>query len=640
MKGVVLLITTIFTVSAALQAQGEYAASKIPPPLLKNADAVLRLEDMQFEIINTRQTVTKYRYVVTILNGNGDHWAEYSDYYDKYRSIESVEGILYDANGKQLKKVKKKDLEDLTGSSGGSFADDDRIKRHNFYYKAYPYTVEYFSEVITNGTLFFPRWVPQGGERLSVENSSMHIVCPRDYQFRYKAFMYNREPEITFGKNTKQSTWSSSNMMAIVKEPFSPLWHELTTVVIYGPTDFELDNYKGTMSSWREFGKFVYSLKKDRDQLPGNVKQMVHQIADGVSDPFEKVSRLYKYMQSHTRYVGIQLGIGGWQPFDATYVATKKYGDCKALTNYMYSLLKEAGVFSYYTLVRAGEFSKYITADFPSQQFTHVILCVPNQKDTIWLECTSQTIQPGYLGDFTCDRPVLLIGEDGGQLVNTPRYGINDNLQSRYIRGVLEANSTLEVNTKTVYSGLQQDEIHSMITQLSKEKIKEVLDRKLDFPTYSIRRFDYQEEKRFLPGITESLGITVSNYASISGKRLFIMPNVMSRYTSKLSIDSTRNFDIRLNREYRETDTVEIEIPAGFESESMPVDVTVDSKFGRYNCSVKLEGNRLIYFRSLEHRGGRYPASDYRDLVKFYDAVFKNDHNKVVLVKKDGANAF
>jgi len=614
---------------------GEYAVSKIPKQLFKNANAVLRLEEIKFEIKSTGHTVLTNHYVITILNENGDNWAGFYEYYNKFREVESVEGTLYDENGKQLKRVKKKDLDDISAVDEGSLIDDSRYKRHNFYYRVYPYTVEYTSVVSNKSTLFFPSWTPQGGEKISVEKSSMSIICSPDYQFRYKAFLYNKAPVVTEEKNAKISTWSISDLPAIVRESFSPLWHELTITVIFGPTDFEVDDYKGNMKSWQDFGKFVHTLKQGRDILPVAVKQSVHQIADGIKDPFEKIRKLYQYMQKNTRYISIQLGIGGWQPFDATFVATKAYGDCKALTNYMYSLLKEAGIRSCYTLIRAGKYANYITEDFPSQQFNHVILCVPLVKDTVWLECTSQTLPAGYLGDFTCDRPALLVDEMGGTLVRTPKYELNENRQSRNISALLDEEGTLNIIANSNYTGLQQDDIHGLLNYLSKDKMKEYLHQQLDFATYTINLFKYKEEKSRLPVVNEMLDITVSNYAAISGKRLFIVPNLMTRENLRLSADSTRKYDIRFGYSYKDIDTVIINLPAGYMQESIPKDVEINSTFGTYKCSVKLLENKLIYYRTMESYGGRFPVNDYEELVNFYNAVYKADRNKVVLVKNE-----
>jgi hypothetical protein len=193
------------------------------------------------------------------------------------------------------------------------------------------------------------------------------------------------------------------------------------------------------------------------------------------------------------------LGIGGWQPFDASYVASKAYGDCKALSNYMYALLKEANIKSCYTQIRAGAGKYFFLPDLPSPQFNHIILCVPLQKDTMWLECTSQTLAAGYLSDFTCNRYALAVDENGGKLIRTPNYGMKENLQVRNIKAILEEDGMLNVTANTTYNGIQQDEIHSAITGLSKDKVKELLNEKLDFSTYDIKQFDYKEQKSSLP---------------------------------------------------------------------------------------------------------------------------------------------
>ena len=640
-KWLIIIVVSFMLYLPVMAGDGEYAVAKIAPALLKNANAVVRLEELRFEIINPGKAVFKNHYVITVLNENGDYWAEFSEYYDKYRKIESVEGFLYDAAGSQLKKIKTKDTEDLSGASDASLIDDNRVKRHNFYHRVYPYTIEYNTEIQYNSILFFPMWAPQGKEKLAVEKSSMCIASPTDYKFRYKAFNYTTEPVKTIEKDNKvASVWSVKNMPAILKELYSPQWHELTTVVIFGPSDFQVDDYKGNMTSWADFGKFVYALKQGRDVLPDNVKQQVHQLADGISDIKKKIAVLYEYLQKNTRYISIQLGIGGWQPFDAKYVATKAYGDCKALTNFMFSLLKEAGITSDYTVIRAGANAGYITDDFPSQQFNHVILSVPLQKDTMWLECTSQTLPAGYLSDFTCNRYALMVDENGGHLVHTPVYGLEDNQQQRKITAVLDNEGTLEVNAFTRYSGLEQDDIHGLINNLSKEKVKEYLHEQLDFATYDISSFKYLENKSVLPTIDESLDITVSNYANITGKRLFIIPNVMTRNNRKLSVDEERKYDIIFSLDYRDVDSVEITIPEGYAPESMPQDVAISNKFGKYSCSVKLSGNKLFYYRSIERYAGRFPAKEYNDLVKFYEATYKADRNKVVLVKQEGSKGF
>lgn len=636
MKKVLLsLITGVLFCLNVFGGDGDYAVSKIAPALLKNANAVVRLEDISFEIKNTHETYERTHLVLTILNENGDKWADFVESYDKLQEFMSAEGALYDANGKLLKKMKNKDLQDISGVSEISLIDDNRLKVHNFFYKVYPYTIEYEWTTKYKYTLFFPVWMPQGEEKLSVEISRITIISPPDYKFRYKAFNYNGEQVVSNTDNRIYSTWTAKDLPAIKKEMYSPDWYEQVTCVFFGPTDFEVQNYRGNMATWQDFGKFIYTLKEGRDVLPPLVKQTVHQLADGITDVRKKIQVLYEYMQKNTRYISIQLGIGGWQPFDAAYVANKGYGDCKALTNYMYSILKEAGIPSNYSVIMAGRNAGDIIADLPSSQFNHVILSVPLEKDTMWLECTSQTLPAGYLGDFTCDRHVLMVNEEGGKLVTTPKYKLNDNIEVRKITATLDEEATLKIHSESKYGSMQQDLLEQIINGLSKDKVKEFLHDELDFATYDVNSFEYKEEKSSLPFINETLDITVSNYATMTGKRLFIMPNIMTRFDRRLATDEERKNDIVLRKEFRDIDSVEIIIPIGFEPESLPQPVTIASKFGKYSNIVKLNGNKIVYYRSMDHYSGRFPAKDYLGLAAFYEAIYKADRNKIVLVKKE-----
>ncbi|HLK31418.1 MAG TPA: DUF3857 and transglutaminase domain-containing protein, partial [Puia sp.] len=625
----------IFIICCILSAVKTYAqdfsALFISDSLRKNANVVKRYEEKIIEVKSPGKAVVKERHVYTVLNEEAQRYGSYTTFYSKFTNINSVSGTLYDAMGKKQKHIRKSDMEDRSYFDGFSLMNDARYKTTDFYCRNYPYTVDYEEEDDENGIMSFESWFPVNSSGMSVENSKYTIIVPKDYVIRYKNINCSIQPVITETKDTRIYTWEIKNVPAKYTESFGPSWSEIAPRVLIGPSDFEVEGYKGNMSTWNNYGKFIHELEKGRDVLPDDIKRKVHDMTDNLKDEKQKIRVLYDFMQKNTHYISIQLGIGGWQPFDATYVATKRYGDCKALSNYMVALLKEAGIKGNTVDIRAGADAANIINDFPSFQFNHEIACVPMDKDTVWLECTSQTLPAGYLSDFTADRYAILKDENGGKLVHTPKYGLSDNVEIRKISSTINDEGNLSAAVNTQYKAERQDHLEQMINYLSQEEQLKHLKSTFNLPTYDVMKFNYAQQKDVLPpSINESLDLAVTNYAQVSGRRIFITPNILTRSATRLKQETERKYDVVLKDEYKIIDSVEIKIPAGFQPEAIPQDMKLETKFGKYISSVKVMPDKILYYREQEQFSGRFPPSDYASLTKFYDDIYKADRSKVV----------
>jgi hypothetical protein len=630
-----LLLLIMLFILCGIHAQDmNYATSTIPPALLKNANAVMRMDDNRV-VINNPGDITIYRkYAVTILNEAGDDRSELITYYDKFRDIESVDGVLYDANGIKIRSMKKADLMDYGAVSDFELINDSRVKVYNFYARNYPYTVEYTIRIKSKETIDYPDWIPLDHEKLAVENSSMSVECPAAYKLRYRAFNYKDAPVIDSNSITKKYQWSVRQLSALVEVAYQPAWYELTPAVFLAMSDFSFQDYKGDMSTWNDFGNFMYTLNKGRDELPDNIKKVVHSLTDTVTDVHQKIAILYKYLQTSTRYVAVELGIGGWQAFDANYVASNGYGDCKALSNYMHSLLLEAGIPSDCVLVKAGYAETNFLSDFPSTQFNHEIACVPLKTDTVWLECTSPTLPAGYLSGFTSNRDVLLFDENGGKLVHTPDYTAKDNMQTRKIEATIDSVGHLHADIHTVYTGRKEDPWEFRVEDLSKDKMMEYLKQDYaDIPSYDILSFNYKKDKKgLLPVMNENIELVADNYANVSGTRIFINPDILNHHKVNLEDLKQRDCDIVLSETYTDVDSVDITIPSGYTIESVSPKIELDTKFGKYISYVELQPGKMIYYRFFQQNSGRFPATDSNIFVDFLKKVEKADYSTVVLV--------
>lgn len=612
----------------------EYASSLIADSLTVNADVIKRNEIISVTIKSISKAVVKHKYAVTILNERGDEYATYTNGYTKFISLSDISGKLFDSKGKLIKSIRKKDISDMSVGDDVSLLTDLRSKSFSFYHKTYPYTVEFEDEQVYDGIFFLPKWVPVESDRMAVQASKFIVEVPNDYTLRYKQFSYVDEPVINQGKN-KIYTWEITNYRAVPDEVLRPDWRDITPTVYIAPAEFEIGEYKGNMATWKSLGKFFNELNAGKDELPDNIKQVVKEIAGKVNTTTEKVQALYDYLQKNTRYISIQLGIGSWQPFDAKYVATNKYGDCKALSNFMISMLKEAGIRAHYVLINSGENARGLVEEFPSVNFNHVIACVPNGKDTIWLECTSQSKAMGYMGTFTGNRNALLINEEGGHVVMTKNYSSKENIQARRVEAAIDQMGNLNATVYTLFSGEQQELQHSLIHEATGEQRTQYLNQVISLPTYKVVNVVYKEEKQQIPKIYEELKIESPGFTSVSGKRLFIQPNLFNKMGARLPESIFRKYPIVFKANYEDIDTVTITIPDGYKTESIPRPVQIKSEFGEYSVVFKVSDNRIEMIRNNKRNKKNLPPDAYPEVVKYFDTIRKADNARIVFVKNE-----
>jgi len=619
--------------------QNDFSFQKIKPDLIKNANAVIRVEEDYFEILSKSEARLRHRFVITILNekGEDEHTQMYVGY-DKFTKITEISGTVYDANGKTVKKLKNADITDFGYGIAGDEISDARVKVADFGKKSfsYPYTIEFSYETRDRNMMFYPRWNPFKRSRTSIEYSGFKVKTPAGFIFRYKE--YNGAPALTKtagADGLPLYQWSLTDKAAMEIESYPLPDNELLPMILTAPSDFEIQEYSGNFNRWEDLSKFYYTLNKDRDALPQATVTEIKSLTKDVKTEREKVLLLYKWMQSRTRYVSIQLGIGGWQTIDATTVATKGYGDCKALTNFMIAALKQAGITSYAALIKAGENAE-MNPDFPSSQFNHVIACVVLPKDTMWLACTSQTTSANFMGSFTGNRQALLVMQDGGKLVTTHLYDTSQNTRKRTTNVNIEENGVGHLRVQTNYAGIQQESRERLLHNYTQEEQKKWLLSNLELPNIDLEKFEYEKGKDILPVISEKLNITVRNCATRTGPRLFLKPNLLTRSLELPSNTSEHKGDFYLpvtDYNLTDSDTITFEIPESMKPESSLPLFKIESAFGSYEVKSVFENSKLIYSRRLSVKGGRYTATDYPKWIDFIKKVRKADRSQVVFIE-------
>lgn len=631
MRPILSLILAGLAIFALHAADPKYPAATIPAQLRANAHTVYRLYSYNIEIKADGTSTAKITEIRTIVNKNGENNVPFIQTYSPLNKLGSIKGYVYDEFGKKIRTVTTEDSYDRS-YMGYSLFDENRIMVIDPKCLSFPLTVEYQYEVNLKQTLNVPE-LDLSSPNTSYETVEYSVTAPADKTIQFKTNNVPLKCEETTNGNKRTYKWTLKNIAAFVDEPLTSHTDIFTPQIVASPVEFMVEDTKGNASSWREFGNWSAGLIADMDKLPETTINKIKELVTGMKTDFEKVKAIYEYMQQKTRYVSIQVGIGGWKPFAAEVVDKTSYGDCKALSNYTVALLKAAGINAYYTLVNAGSDAIQTDTTFVSNQFNHVIVCVPLANDTIWLETTNQTLPCGFNDDFTDDRPVLLIEKDKSKMVWTRRYPATENCINRRAEVWLTNGNTGKAEVTTQYTGLTYSYMQALNEKNDDEKNK-IIRESISIPHFTLSSFRLDEKRSKTPVMTETLSMELTDYiTTLKGASDLLSLNLMNKFNRIPDKIRNRRTPMEIRRDYMETDTIVYNIPSGYKIVSLPAPVSISNEFGEYSASVTYNNNKINYFRTFKLKKGMHPVESYALFRDFLENVAINDELKLELQK-------
>ena len=549
--------------------------------------------------------------------------------YKADQDLKIIEAYIIGPDNEKVRDLKKKEIETKSNISVESFYKDDYTKEFSLYWNQYPYRIKYKYRITENDFIYVARWSPVVFSDITTVKSSLDIEIPTGYKV-----LIDLSGDLKHGSSHTEAMttfhWEIDKYKAVDPEIFSPPIVELIPTVSVVPVEF---NYvvKGSSESWSSFGSWFSLLNEESDELPISEKIKVDELIEGVEDKKEIAKILYHYLQDNNRYINVAIDAGGLKPYPASYVCQSRYGDCKALTMYMKALLKYTNIPSYYTIINAGSNVRRINKKLPSQQFNHVILTIPIDEDTLWLENTSRLYPFNYLGTFTQNRYALLVDGDNSKLIKTPKLEMKDVLEkSTYIYKLDEAGLGSVIINKTI-KGIAFERYKLYQEELSEKDKNDRISEDICLKDCDLENWEIDQQSRDDQELRIQLQLSCCDQFRKFSRMTLLAPKRIA--VPEFENPNLRINPVRINYPVNKSDSLVYELSAIDKYDvQLPNDIQIDTEFGKYEERYMLIGNKVIIVKKYKLYQGDYGKELYDRFFKFTESIIEQQNKSVIVL--------
>ena len=619
------------------------AAAQTLPEYPKDTVAVVLLDEQHTTVKDNGDIETTHRYAYKLLRPEArQEYGQAIVLFDNQTRISFFRAWTLMPNGTPIE-IKDKEASEVSLADDSLFS-DNRAKVIKFPEANVGSVVGYEFTQRQRPFVFEDDWWFQ--DKIPTRRARFSLELPAGWEFtNYWSNFAEQHPQTS---SNNQYVWELENIPAIEVEPDMPPFLAVAARmdIKYFPRDQNLR--AKTTGTWNDIGVW-YSTLTASSRIPSPaLQQKVTELTAGISDPLAQIKALASYIQRNIRYVAIEVGIGGFQPHPASDVFAHQYGDCKDKATLLSTMLKQIGIDSYYVPVDTDR--GIVNPKFPSIRFNHVILAIrlpdkitdttlyatlndPKLGRLLFFDPTNSYVALGHLPWYLQDNYALVIGPDGGELVNLPLLPPATNRLLRTATLSVSATGNLTGEVQELRMGGPAEQSRQQFLTAAPADRQKVIEAFLgsSLTNFSLTSASLGNLQQFDEGLTLKYKFTADGYAKSAGDLLILRPRVVGAKGSNLLSGKSRKYPIEFTEATHQDDLFDITLPPGYVVDELPKPVLAECAYGTYKSEVQVADNVLHYKRTYEIKDVIVPAQKLDEVRDFFYQIAADEKSSAVL---------
>ena len=403
-----------------------------------------------------------------------------------------------------------------------------------------------------------------------------------------------------------------------------------------------------TFHNWTEVGDWYRSLALKQADPSDSIRARANDLTKDAKSPEDQLHALYNFVSSHTRYIGIDFGIGRYQPHTAAEVLADQYGDCKDKDTLLEALLHAKGFSTAPALIGAGIAP---VPEVPSPAvFNHVITTVNLPSGRVWLDSTPLAAPYGYMVSIIRDQKALVVPAAApATLESTPAnapYPFSERFEAV---GSLDADGKLTAKMTSSYRDDDEIVVRALTRSVAPaewDKISQYVASNTGFGGATSGTLVKNDSDSSEP-IALTYDYTRHPFGDWDNRR--IVPLFPALEFPVLDADNTPPADdIQLGAPRTLTAISRVRLPEGYRTD-LPDPIHAKTEFATFDKTYRYEGNEVVAERTIVILKNKVPKGDWKRYQTFthdisldgesWIQLLPPSHDKVVASGKSPAPA-